>query len=131
MPNTAQRGDTPTIEGYRLLRMLGDGGMPSFRKLRDFIANDYLPKTRDSVGLNQLPNGDAWYAFKVRGTTTTDLSPAQIHQIGLDEVARIHGEMEKVMQQVGFKGSLQDFFQHMRAHRERVRRRCGPRTRTG
>ena len=91
-------------DAYRA--MIGERMMPAFRKLRDFIANDYLPRTRDSVGLDRLPNGDAWYAFDVRSTTTTDLTPAQIHQIGLDEVARIHGEMRKVMQQVGFKGSL-------------------------
>ena len=103
-------------DAYRA--MIGQQMMPAFRKLRDFIANDYLPKTRDSVGLNQLPNGDAWYAFRVRSTTTTDLSPAQIHQIGLDEVARIHGEIREVMQQVGFKGSLQEFFQHMRTDRQ-------------
>jgi len=103
-------------DAYRA--MIGQQMMPAFRKLRDFIANDYLPKTRDSVGLNQLPNGDAWYAFRVRATTTTDLTPAQIHQIGLDEVARIHGEMQEVMQQVGFKGSLQDFFQHMRTDKQ-------------
>ncbi len=98
--------------------MIGGQMMPAFRKLRDFIANDYIPKSRDSVGLNQLPNGDAWYAFRVRSTTTTDLSPAQIHQIGLDEVARIHGEMQKVMQQVGFKGTLQEFFEHMRTDKQ-------------
>ena len=103
-------------DAYRA--MIGQQMMPAFRKLRDFIANDYLPKTRDSVGLNQLPNGDAWYAFRVRATTTTDLTPAQIHQIGLDEVARIHGEIQQVMQQVGFKGSLQDFFQFMRTDKQ-------------
>jgi uncharacterized protein (DUF885 family) len=103
-------------DAYRA--MIGDKMMPAFRKLRDFIANDYLPKTRDSVGLNQLPNGDAWYAFRVRSTTTTDLTPAQIHQIGLDEVARIHGEMQAVMKQVGFKGTLQDFFQFMRSDKQ-------------
>ena len=103
-------------DAYRA--MIGDRMMPAFRKLRDFIANDYMPKTRDSVGLNQLPNGDAWYAFKVRATTTTDLSPAQIHQIGLDEVARIHGEIREVMKQVGFNGSLQEFFQHMRTDKQ-------------
>ena len=103
-------------DAYRA--MIGERMMPAFRKLRDFIANDYLPRTRDSVGLDRLPNGDAWYAFDVRSTTTTDLTPAQIHQIGLDEVARIHGEMRKVMQQVGFKGSLQDFFEHMRTDKQ-------------
>jgi len=117
MPKDFSAADKARLtDAYRA--MIGEQMMPALRKLRGFIANDYLPRTRDSVGLNQLPNGDAWYAFKVRATTTTDLSPAQIHQIGLDEVARIHGEMQKVMQQVGFKGSLQDFFEHMRTDKQ-------------
>ena len=88
--------------------------MPAFRELRAFIADEYLPATRDSVGMDKLPGGAEWYAFNVRQSTTTDLGPAQIHQIGLDEVARIHGEIRKIMAKVGFKGSLQDFFKFMR-----------------
>ena len=87
--------------------------MPSYRELRDFVANEYLPKTRTTSGLDALPNGAAWYAFNARNSTTTDLTPAQIHQIGLDEVTRIHGQIEGVMKQVGFKGSMQDFFKFM------------------
>ena len=117
MPKDFSAADKARLtDAYRA--MIGDRMMPAFRKLRAFIANDYLPRTRDSVGLNQLPNGDAWYAYRVRSTTTTDLSPAQIHQIGLDEVARIHGEIREVMQQVGFKGTLQDFFQYMRSDKQ-------------
>ena len=99
-------------DAYRA--MIGEQVLPSFKKLRDFIANEYMPATRDSVGMDKLPNGAEWYAFNVRQTTTTDLTPAQIHQIGLDEVARIHGEIRQVMKEVGFKGSLQDFFKFMR-----------------
>ncbi len=98
--------------------MIGAKIMPAYRKLRAFIADEYLPATRASVGLDKLPNGAAWYAYNVRSTTTTDLTPAQIHQIGLDEVARIHGLMRGVMQQVGFKGSLQDFFAFMRTDKQ-------------
>lgn len=94
--------------------MIEQDMLPAFKVLRDFIANDYLPATRDSVGMDKLPNGVDWYAYNVRQTTTTDLTPAQIHQIGLEEVARIHGEMHAVMKDVGFKGSLQDFFRFMR-----------------
>ena len=99
-------------DAYRA--MIGQQMLPSFKKLRDFIANEYLPATRDTVGMDKLPNGAEWYAFNIRQTTTTDLTPAQIHQIGLDEVARIHGEIRQVMKEVGFKGSLQDFFKFMR-----------------
>ena len=88
--------------------------LPAYKRLRAYIADDYMQHTRDSVGLDKLPNGAAWYAFAVRQNTTTDMTPAQIHQIGLDEVTRIHGEIAKVMKQVKFKGSLQDFFKFMR-----------------
>lgn len=87
--------------------------MPSYRRMRDFIANEYLPACRDTAGMADLPNGQAWYAFNAYSSTTTRRTPAQIHQTGLDEVARIHTEMRKVMQQVGFKGSQQDFFKYV------------------
>ncbi len=91
-------------------RLIEQQLMPAYRELRDFVANEYMPSTRTSAGLDQLPNGQAWYAYNVRNTTTTDLTPAQIHQIGLDEVERIHGEIRKVIAEVGFKGSMQEFF---------------------
>jgi uncharacterized protein (DUF885 family) len=93
--------------------MIGEQIMPAYRKLRAFIADEYMAKTRSTSGLGALPNGKAWYAFNASNSTTTDKSPEEIHQIGLNEVARIHGEMGKVMKQVGFKGSLQDFFKFM------------------
>jgi len=83
---------------------------PAYVKLRDYIRDDYLPKTRSTVGLDQLPDGAAWYAFKVKSITTTDLTPAAIHELGLREVARIQGEMLAVMKQVGFTGDLKAFF---------------------
>ncbi len=88
---------------------------PAQVKLRDFIKNDYLPKARDSVGLGQMPGGPALYRYLVEQTTTTDMTPQAIHKLGLSEVDRIHGEMEKVKAEVGFKGSLADFFVFMRS----------------
>jgi len=87
--------------------------VPSYRKLRDYMRDDYLPKCRTSVGLDALPDGKAWYEYRVREITTTDYTPAQIHEIGLREVARIRGEMLGVMATVGFKGSLDDFFKFL------------------
>ncbi len=87
--------------------------VPTYRKLHDYMRDDYLPKTRLSDGMDGLPNGKAWYAYNVRRITTTDYTPEQIHQIGLDEVKRIHGQMEGVMKQVGFKGTLDEFFRHL------------------
>ncbi|HYM85239.1 MAG TPA: DUF885 family protein, partial [Pseudoxanthomonas sp.] len=93
--------------------MIADQLLPAYRELRAFINDEYLPATRDSVGLDKLPDGLAWYAYNAKNSTTTDMSPAQIHQLGLDEVARIHGEIRKLMVETGFKGSLQDFFKFM------------------
>jgi uncharacterized protein (DUF885 family) len=90
--------------------------VPAYRKLRVFIADEYLPKCRDTVGLGALPSGAAWYAYRVRDTTTTDLQPEQIHQIGLAEVARIHGEMKAVMAKVGFKGELKAYFASLKSN---------------
>ena len=87
--------------------------VPAYERLRNFIGDDYLQAARDSVGMYDLPNGDQWYAFNVRRITTTGLTPDEIHQIGLNEVARIHDEMRKVMAEVGFDGDLQDFFEFM------------------
>lgn len=84
--------------------------VPSYRRLHDFMRDEYLPKSRTSVGLDALPDGKAWYEYNVRDVTTTDYTPAQIHEIGLSEVARIRGEMKGVMEKVGFKGALDEFF---------------------
>lgn len=96
------------IAAYRAA--ITDRLVPAYSRLHDFMRDEYLPQCRTSVGLDQLPDGAAWYAYRVRETTTTDLAPAQIHDIGLAEVKRIHEEMRGVMRQVGFKGTLQEFF---------------------
>lgn len=85
--------------------------VPMYTRMRDFLQEEYIPAARETAGMGALPNGDDWYAFKVKQTTTTDLTPEEIHQIGLDEVARIHKEMKGVMENVGFEGSLQEFFE--------------------
>jgi uncharacterized protein (DUF885 family) len=83
---------------------------PSFARLRDFIRDEYLPACRDSVGWSALPDGAAWYDFEVAGNTTTTMTAQEIHALGLSEVGRIRGEMEKVAKQVGFEGDLAAFF---------------------
>jgi len=87
--------------------------LPALRRFADFIEKDYLPKARTSVSWSELPNGAAWYRFQVRSQTTTNMSPAEIHELGLREVARIRDEMEAVRQQVGFNGDLHAFFKHV------------------
>ena len=87
--------------------------MPAYRRMRDFITTEYLPACRDTAGMGDLPNGQAWYAFNAYQSMSIRRSPAEVHQTGLDEVARIHGEIRKVMQDVGFKGTLQEFFKYV------------------
>jgi uncharacterized protein (DUF885 family) len=87
--------------------------VPAYERMHNFISDEYMAAARDSVGMVGLPGGEEWYAFLVRQRTTTELSPQEIHQIGLDEVARIHGEMQGVMDQVGFEGDLKDFFEYL------------------
>jgi uncharacterized protein (DUF885 family) len=84
--------------------------VPSYRRLHDFMRDEYVPKSRSSVGLDALPDGKAWYEYNVRDVTTTEYTPARIHEIGLREVERIRGEMKGVMQKVGFEGTLDEFF---------------------
>ncbi len=88
--------------------------VPAYRQLATFFNDEYLPKARDSIAAADLPNGKAYYDFLARYYTTTDLSAAQIHAIGLKEVARIRGEMDKVKEQTGFKGTMAEFFTYLR-----------------
>jgi uncharacterized protein (DUF885 family) len=87
--------------------------VPAYRSLHDFIQDEYMKHTRTTVGLSAVPNGDAWYEFNVQAYTTTNLTPQQIHQMGLSEVKRIHDEMRKVMKDVDFQGNLEEFFRFM------------------
>ncbi|WP_024940639.1 DUF885 domain-containing protein [Xanthomonas arboricola] len=91
--------------------------MPAYRALRGFIATEYLPACRDTDGLAALPNGAAWYAYDVRQSTTSELTPEQIHQIGLDEVARLQAEIATLAKQVRFRGNLPKFYKFMQTDR--------------
>lgn len=84
--------------------------VPAYARMLNFVGDDYMAAARDTVGLYALPNGREWYEYLVRVRTTTDMTPEEIHEIGLSEVARIHEEMRGVMAEVGFDGTLQEFF---------------------
>ena len=88
---------------------IADTVVPAYRKLKEFVVNDYLPAAWDQVGIWQLPNGAAMYASATRHNTTTDLSPQQIHEIGLKEVKRIRAEMQAIIDKLGFRGSFTEF----------------------
>jgi len=88
--------------------------LPTYRRLYDFIRTEYLPKSRTTAGLSSIPGGREEYAHLVRLYTTTTLSPEEIFQIGMREVKRIREEMESVKKEVGFRGDLRAFFEHLR-----------------
>ncbi len=85
--------------------------IPAYQRISNFLGDEYISSARETVGLYAQPNGADWYSYMVRLRTTTDMTPNDIHQIGLDEVARIHEEMRGVMEEVGFEGSLSEFFE--------------------
>ena len=88
--------------------------IPAHRRIRDFLKTEYLPRTTTAVGLSALPGGDRYYAYRIEASTTLPLTAQAVHQLGLSEVARIRGEMEKQQARVGFKGSLREFFDYLR-----------------
>ncbi|MBF4473327.1 DUF885 domain-containing protein [Flavobacterium sp. HJJ] len=88
--------------------------IPRYKKMTDFLKNEYLPASRTTSGIGSLSFGKDLYAVYVKQWTTTEMSPEEIHELGLKEVARINAEMEKIKNQVGFKGTLLEFFEYVR-----------------
>ncbi|TPG08460.1 DUF885 domain-containing protein [Sphingomonas oligophenolica] len=88
--------------------------VPAEQRMRDFLAREYLPVARTTVGLSALPGGDAYYAYLIQQRTTLPMTAEQVHQLGLSEVARILKAMEVQKQAVGFKGTLAEFFTFLR-----------------
>jgi prolyl oligopeptidase len=91
--------------------------VPAYRRFATFFDNEYLPACFEQVGAWQLPRGEAYYAVKARHYTTTSLSPSEIHEIGLKEVARIRREMEAIVRDVKFAGSFQEFLADLRTNK--------------
>lgn len=87
---------------------------PAYQGLVDWFESDKIHADKVATGVGKNPNGAAYYAMRLRNMTTTDLTPEQVHQLGLREVERIHREMAAIQAKVGFKGSLQDFFKFVR-----------------
>ena len=113
MPATIAGAERERIE--KLFRAaIADKVVPAYARLHRFIRDDYLPAARETVAWSALPDGQAWYAELARQYTTTDLTPDQIHAIGLEEVARIRSEMDAVRREVGFEGDLAAFFEFLK-----------------
>jgi uncharacterized protein (DUF885 family) len=88
--------------------------VPTYKKLGDYLKNDYLPHARLTSGMSALPAGADMYKFMVKQNTTTDKTPEEIYQLGLREVARISGIMDSIKNKVGFKGDMKAFFEYMK-----------------
>ena len=89
--------------------------IPAFGKLHGFLVSEYLPGARETIAMNDLPDGKAWYEYSARVSTTTRLTPEQIHELGLAEVKRIRGEMDQVIATTGFKGNFGEFLVFLRS----------------
>jgi uncharacterized protein (DUF885 family) len=92
-----------------------DGVIPAYARFLEFMVDEYRPNARTSIGASELPNGRERYAWLVRRHTTLDLSPEEIHEIGLDEVSRIRTEMQEIIDEVGFEGDFATFLEFLRS----------------
>ncbi len=88
--------------------------VPAYERLLEFTENEYLPGARKSIAMSDLPAGAEWYRHNVAVRTTTDLSPQEIHDIGLLEVKRIRAEMNEIIKSTGFEGSFEEFLHFLR-----------------
>lgn len=108
----------PIADQERLMKdalaAIASNVIPSYRNFKKFFTEEYLPASYKEVGAWQMPEGATMYAFLVRKYTTTNTTPQEVHARGLGEVKRIRAAMHEVMNQVGFKGSLQEFFVFLR-----------------
>lgn len=113
MPDSISAADRERLRADAM-EIIEDKVLPAYRKLDRYFNKKYLPAARESVGLSALPNGTAAYEYLVRSFTTTRMTPDDIHRLGLEEVKRIRDEMAKVIEEVGFEGSFQDFLVFLR-----------------
>ena len=89
--------------------------VPQFKRIKKFFENEYYPKTRTEIGVSSTPNGKEYYQNRINYyTTSKEYTAEKIHQIGLDEVARIKSEMKKIIKELKFQGSFEDFFKFLR-----------------
>ena len=100
--------------------MIQDKFIPKYRELQNFLRNEYLPAARETAGIMHLPGGRETYDVLIRQHTSTNMTADEIHELGLSEVARIESEMIKIKDQIGFKGDLKAFFDHVRTSKEQM-----------
>ena len=107
-------------EKYKILyqEAISSKIIPAYQKMGDFLEKEYLPKARNTDGINALPNGKNIYEYYAKSWTTTNKTPEEINKIGLQQVAMLRAEMEKVKTQLGFKGSLEQFLTSLKTDKK-------------
>ena len=98
----------------KAIQVISEDVIPAYHKFRDFFIDEYLPASRTTIGVSDLPNGKAWYENLARYHTSTELMPDEIHQIGLSEVKRIRTEMNKIIERVDWEGTFDEFLNFLR-----------------
>ncbi|MFT6770396.1 MAG: hypothetical protein ACJARU_000593, partial [Congregibacter sp.] len=106
---------TKTALRAKAQRVIAETVIPAYAGLLAFFRNEYYPGAREVLAASKLPNGKAYYAWKVRQYTTLDQTPDEVHEIGLREVARIRAQMMQVKEDAGFAGTLRDFLSFLRS----------------
>ena len=96
-------------------KLIDETLVPQFKRIKSFFENVYFPAARQSIGVSEIPDGAAYYQNRVAYYTTLDLTPSEVHQMGLDEVDRIHQEMLDIISQLGFKGDFASFLEYLRS----------------
>src|SRR5262245_44974589 len=112
MPKNFNEADTARLTAA-YAQAIQQSIVPAYQKLRNFVREEYLPKTRASYGISNLPDGPAWYEQAVRAQTSTNLTPEEIFQLGMEEIQRITKEMERLRTASGFQGNLQEFSRYL------------------
>ena len=113
MPETISVGEQERLQN-EAINIIEKSVVPAYRQFSRYMNKTYLPASRDSIGASSLPNGEAFYEHRARRFTTTQMTPDEIHRLGLNEVARIHAEMQLIIDELEFDGSFQDFLEFLR-----------------
>jgi len=96
------------------VRVYNEQTRPAFLRLQKYLTDTYVPRARETIGVNALPDGAAWYAYNVKVQTTTTRTPREIHDLGLSEVKRIRAQMDSLIRSIGFKGDFAAFTNMLR-----------------
>lgn len=99
-------------------KMVSEKIIPAYQRLYDYMSGENLNEGRTTTGIADIPNGENYYKHQIKLYTTTEMTADEIHTLGLNEVARISSEMERVKNEIGFKGDLREFFNYVRTNRE-------------